>query len=305
MSRFFIDRPIFAWVIAIVALVSILSGGLTTYKKGWIALKNLNLNINALMSIAVTGAILIGQWPEAAMVMFLFTVAELIEAKSLDRARNAISGLMQMTPEQATVRQADGSWVEQEVKSIELGAIVRVKPGERIGLDGEVTAGQSTIDQAPITGESLPVEKTVGDKVFAGTINQSGSLEYKVTAAANNSTLARIIHAVEEAQGARAPTQRFVDAFSKIYTPVVFVFALGVALIPPLFMGAVWFDWIYRALVLLVVADLFYVNVGFVSPLNEKYPMNSAVLMALSCQIKVPLFSWMTILVQAMSKTSV
>jgi Cd2+/Zn2+-exporting ATPase len=242
------------WVIAIVALVSILSGGLTTYKKGWIALKNLNLNINALMSIAVTGAILIGQWPEAAMVMFLFTVAELIEAKSLDRARNAISGLMQMTPEQATVRQADGNWIEQEVKSIELGAIVRVKPGERIGLDGEVTAGQSTIDQAPITGESLPIEKSVGDKVFAGTINQAGSLEYKVTAAANNSTLARIIHAVEQAQGARAPTQRFVDSFSKIYTPAVFLFALGVAVIPPLFMAGAWFDWIYRALVLLVVA---------------------------------------------------
>ncbi|MBJ2269564.1 heavy metal translocating P-type ATPase [Pseudomonas sp. MF6772] len=242
------------WVVALVALVSILSGGLTTYKKGWIALKNLNLNINALMSIAVTGAILIGQWPEAAMVMFLFTVAELIEAKSLDRARNAISGLMQMTPEQATVRQADGSWVEQEVKTIELGAIVRVRPGERIGLDGEVTAGQSTIDQAPITGESLPIEKTVGDKVFAGTINQAGSLEYQVTAAANNSTLARIIHAVEQAQGSRAPTQRFVDSFSKIYTPAVFLFALGVAVIPPLFMGAVWFDWIYRALVLLVVA---------------------------------------------------
>ncbi|OIN47593.1 copper-translocating P-type ATPase [Pseudomonas azotoformans] len=242
------------WVIAIVALVSILSGGLTTYKKGWIALKNLNLNINALMSIAVTGAILIGQWPEAAMVMFLFTVAELIEAKSLDRARNAISGLMQMTPEQATVQQADGSWAEQEVKSIDLGAIVRVKPGERIGLDGEVTAGQSTIDQAPITGESLPIEKTVGDKVFAGTINQAGSLEYRVTAAANNSTLARIIHAVEQAQGARAPTQRFVDSFSKLYTPAVFLFALGVALIPPLFMAGAWFDWIYRALVLLVVA---------------------------------------------------
>lgn len=242
------------WVVALVALVSILSGGLGTYKKGWIALKNLNLNINALMSIAVTGAVLIGQWPEAAMVMFLFTVAELIEAKSLDRARNAISGLMQMTPEQVAVQQADGSWVEREAKSVELGALVRVRPGERIGLDGEVVAGNSTIDQAPITGESLPVEKTVGDKVFAGTINQAGALEYRVTAAANHSTLARIIHAVEEAQGARAPTQRFVDSFSKIYTPVVFVFALGVALIPPLFMGAAWFDWIYRALVLLVVA---------------------------------------------------
>lgn len=242
------------WVVALVALVSILSGGLGTYKKGWIALKNRNLNINALMSIAVTGAVLIGQWPEAAMVMFLFTVAELIEARSLDRARNAISGLMQMTPEQVTVQQADGSWRELEAKNVELGARVRVRPGERIGLDGEVVSGSSTIDQAPITGESLPVEKTVGDKVFAGTINQAGSLEYRVTAAANNSTLARIIHAVEQAQGARAPTQRFVDTFSKIYTPAVFAFALAVALIPPLFMGGVWFDWIYRALVLLVVA---------------------------------------------------
>ncbi|EJM68482.1 heavy metal translocating P-type ATPase [Pseudomonas sp. GM50] len=242
------------WVVAVIALISILSGGLSTYKKGWIALKNLNLNINALMSIAVTGAILIGQWPEAAMVMFLFTVAELIEARSLDRARNAIGGLMQMTPEQATVQQADGSWVAQPVKNIELGARVRVRPGERIGLDGEVLSGSSTIDQAPITGESLPVEKTIGDKVFAGTINQSGSLEYTVTAAANHSTLARIIHAVEQAQGARAPTQRFVDSFSKIYTPAVFILALAVAVIPPLFMDALWFDWIYRALVLLVVA---------------------------------------------------
>ncbi|MGF6556855.1 Cd2+/Zn2+-exporting ATPase [Pseudomonas sp. S30_BP2TU TE3576] len=242
------------WVVAAIALVSILSGGLGTYKKGWIALKNRNLNINALMSIAVTGAVLIGQWPEAAMVMFLFTVAELIEARSLDRARNAIGGLMQMTPDTATVLQADGSWLELDVKTIGLGARVRVRPGERIGLDGEVLSGRSTIDQAPITGESLPVEKSVGDKVFAGTINQAGSLEYVVTAAADNSTLARIIHAVEQAQGARAPTQRFVDQFSKIYTPVVFVLALAVAIIPPLFMGAVWFDWIYRALVLLVVA---------------------------------------------------
>ena len=242
------------WVVALVALVSILSGGLGTYKKGWIALKNRNLNINALMSIAVTGAVLIGQWPEAAMVMFLFTVAELIEAKSLDRARNAISGLMQMAPEQATVQQADGTWQVQEVKAIALGARVRVRPGERVGLDGEVVAGRSTVDQAPITGESLPVEKTVGDKVFAGTINQAAELEYQVTAAADQSTLARIIHAVEQAQGSRAPTQRFVDRFSTIYTPAVFALALAVAVIPPLFMGALWFDWIYRALVLLVVA---------------------------------------------------
>uniref|UniRef100_UPI00258B392E heavy metal translocating P-type ATPase n=1 Tax=Pseudomonas sp. TaxID=306 RepID=UPI00258B392E len=128
------------------------------------------------------------------------------------------------------------------------------RPGERIALDGEVVAGQSSVDQAAITGESLPVEKTVGDKVFAGTINQAGALEYRVTALADNSTLARIIHAVEQAQGARAPTQRFVDNFSRYYTPAVFALALAVAVLPPLFMAGTWFDWIYRALVLLVVA---------------------------------------------------
>ncbi|WJN47831.1 heavy metal translocating P-type ATPase [Pseudomonas asiatica] len=242
------------WAVAALALAAILGCGLGTYKKGWIALKNRNLNINALMSIAVTGAVLIGQWPEAAMVMVLFTVAELIEARSLDRARNAIGGLMQLTPDMATVCQADGQWREVEVREVAIGALVRVRPGERIGLDGEVTSGQSTVDQAPITGESLPVEKAVGDKLFAGTINQAGALEFRVTAAAGQSTLARIIKAVEEAQGARAPTQRFVDRFSRIYTPVVFAIALAVAVIPPLFMAGAWFDWVYRALVLLVVA---------------------------------------------------
>ncbi|QTN47512.1 heavy metal translocating P-type ATPase [Ectopseudomonas mendocina] len=242
------------WWVAVLAVVAIGLCGLNTYKKGWIALKNRNLNINALMSIAVTGAVLIGQWPEAAMVMVLFTLAELIEARSLDRARNAIRGLMDLAPPRATVRQADGSWQEVDVQVIGLGAVVRVRPGERISLDGEVVSGNSTVNQAPITGESLPVEKRAGDPVFAGTINEAGSLEFRVTAAARDTTLARIIHAVEEAQGSRAPTQRFVDQFSRIYTPVVFVFALAVAVLPPLLIGGAWFDWIYRALVLLVVA---------------------------------------------------
>jgi Cd2+/Zn2+-exporting ATPase len=242
------------WLVAIVALLAIACCGLSTYKKGWIALKNRTLNINALMSIAVTGAVLIGQWPEAAMVMCLFAIAELIEARSLDRARNAIRGLLDLTPEQATVHQSDGSWAPQLLAEINLGAVVRVRPGERIGLDGEVISGQSTVNQAPITGESLPVEKGVGDPVFAGTINQAGSLEYRVLALASDSTLARIIHAVEQAQGARAPTQRFVDRFAEVYTPLVFALALAVAVIPPLFMAGAWYDWIYRALVLLVVA---------------------------------------------------
>lgn len=242
------------WVVIALALVSIATGGLSTYKKGWISLKNLNLNMNALMSIAVTGAMVIGHWPEAAMVMFLFAMAEVIEAKSLDRARNAIRGLMDLAPATATVRQADGSWLETPAKEVSLGAFIRVKPGERIALDGQITAGRSAINQAPITGESLPVEKTEGDQVFAGTINETGSFEFKVTAAANDSTLARIIHAVESAQGSRAPTQRFVDQFARVYTPAVFAVALLVAIVPPLAMGAPWFDWIYKALVLLVIA---------------------------------------------------
>ncbi|MCU8063400.1 cadmium-translocating P-type ATPase [Shewanella sp. SM55] len=242
------------WSVVVLALVAVFTGGLSTYEKGWIALKNRNLNMNALMSIAVTGAMLIGHWPEAAMVMVLFALAEVIEAKSLDRARNAIRGLLDLTPEQATVQQADGTWREVGAKQITIGARVRVKPGERIALDGEVLEGRSAVNQAPITGESLPVEKSPGDSVFAGTINESGSFEYRVTALANNSTLARIIHAVEAAQGSRAPTQRFVDQFARWYTPVVFGVAIAVALLPPLFMGAAWLDWIYRALVLLVVA---------------------------------------------------
>ena len=210
------------WLAAVLALVAVAACGITTYKKGWIALRNGNLNINALMSIAVTGALLLGQWPEAAMVMVLFTIAELIEAKSLDRARNAIRGLMQLTPERATVLQADGSWQDVAAKSVAVDARVRIKPGERIALDGKIVSGRSAINQAPITGESLPVEKVEGDPVFAGTINASGSFEYSVTAAANDSTLARIIHAVEAAQGARAPTQRFVDQFARVYTPVYY-----------------------------------------------------------------------------------
>ena len=242
------------WTVLVLALLAILTGGLPTYQKGWTALRHGNLNMNSLMSLAVTGAMLIGHWPEAAMVMVLFALAELIESRSLERARNAIRGLMDLAPELATVQRSDGSWADVDVKAVSIGTRVRVKPGERIALDGEVVLGQSTVNQAPITGESLPVDKIEGDAVFAGTINQAGSFEYRVTATANESTLARIIHAVEAAQGKRAPTQRFVDQFARLYTPIVFAVALGVALLPPLAFGAPWLIWIYKSLVLLVIA---------------------------------------------------
>lgn len=243
-----------SWPVIVLALCAIGASGTGTYKKGWIALKNRNLNINALMSIAVTGAVLIGQWPEAAMVMVLFTLAEMIEAYSLDRARHAIRGLMELTPDKASVLQPDGGWTEMDAGVIAPGMTARVEPGERIPLDGELTKGQSAVNQAPITGESMPVSKVIGDKVFAGTINQTGSFEYRVTAAQTDSTLARIIRAVEEAQGNRAPTQRFVDTFARVYTPIIFLLALGIALVPPLALGLPWMVWIYKALVLLVIA---------------------------------------------------
>jgi Cd2+/Zn2+-exporting ATPase len=213
------------WIEAGLALVAILAGGLPTYKKGWIALKNRQSEHERPDVDRGDRRMLIGDWPEGAMVMFLFALAEVIEAKSLDRARNAIRGLMALAPETATVLQDDGSWVEVTAAKVPLAARVRVRPGERIALDGMIVSGRSAVNQAPITGESLPADKAEGDPVFAGTINEAGSFEYRVTATATQSTLARIIHAVEEAQGTRAPTQRFVDRFARVYTPAVFAVA--------------------------------------------------------------------------------
>ena len=237
-----------------VALAAIYLAGLDVYKKGLTALVRRRLNINALMTVAVTGAFLIGQWPEAAMVMALYSIAELIEALAVDRARNAIKGLMALAPEEAEVRQSDAGYKTVPLGDVPLGATVRVRPGGRIPLDGTVTAGASAVNQAPVTGESIPVDKGFGDPVFGGTINQTGELELRVTAAASDSTLARIIHAVEQAQGTRAPTQTFIDRFAAIYTPTVFIMALAVALLTPLLLDWTWLQALYKALVLLVIA---------------------------------------------------
>ena len=237
-----------------VAAVAIWLAGIETYKKGMGALLRGKLGINALMAVAVTGAFLIGQWPEAAMVMALYAIAELIEAKAVDRARNAIKGLLDMTPQEAMVLAADGSAALTPVAAVALQAVVRIKPGERVPLDGVVTKGASAVNQAPITGESIPVDKVAGDPVFAGTINETSELEFRVTAASANTTLARIIEAVEQAQGKRAPTQRFVDKFAAIYTPAVFVIAVAVAVLTPFLLDLTWMEAIYKALVLLVIA---------------------------------------------------
>ncbi len=242
------------WLGAALAVLAIGCAGIDTYRKGWIALRNGVLNINALMAIAVTGAMAIGEWPEAAMVIVLFAVAELIERLSLERARHAVRRLMELTPATVTLRAADGRWSEVPLAQASVGARMRVRPGERIALDGTVVLGESSVDQAPITGESLPVDKVPGDPVYAGSINEGGALEVAITALSEDSTVARIIHAVEAAQSRRAPTQRFVDQFARIYTPAVFALAVLIALLPPLLMEQPWLTWIYRALVMLVIA---------------------------------------------------
>jgi Cd2+/Zn2+-exporting ATPase len=239
-------------VIALAA-VAIVVAGPRTFKKAWAAARTLTLNINLLMTIAVAGAFAIGQWPEAAMVTVLFAVAEVIEAKSVDRARDAIRSLMAMTPEMALVRRGD-AWVEARATEVTPGDLIRVLPGERVPLDGKVRTGTTSIDQAPITGESVPVDKVPGDEVFAGTINQQAAIEVEVTAGQGDSTLARIARTIREAQSQVSPTERFVDTFAKWYTPAVVVLAIGIAVLPPLISGGAYMPWIYRALVLLVIA---------------------------------------------------
>ena len=246
-----------SWPVIALALLSIAAGGRDTLRKAWLSLRTFTLNINFLMALAVIGAICIGQWPESAMVTFLFGVAEMVESFSLDRARGAIRALLEVVPETATVRSEEGllrEWREVRADEVRVGQTVRVKPGERIPLDGTLTAGASSVNQAPITGESVPVEKQTGDPVFAGSINERGVFEFIVTASRGNTTLARILRAVQEAQSQRAPTQRFIDEFARFYTPAVVLGALLVAVVPPLFFAQEVAVWGYRALVLLVIA---------------------------------------------------
>lgn len=243
------------WEIAslLFAIAAIWLCGLATYKKGWLAVRYLNLNINALMAVAVTGAVLIGQWPEAAMVMVLFNVSEAIESRALLHARDAISELVNLAPHLAEVRQPDGSWSEVHAHDVPPGTHVRVLPGAKIPLDGRVISGASNVNQAPITGESMPVPKKPGDFVYAGTLNENGNLEFESTATSHDTTLARIIHSVQEAQATRAPMQRFIDSFASWYTPAIFILALICSLAPPLLWGSFWLSSIYTGLVILVI----------------------------------------------------
>ncbi|MGE0041822.1 MAG: heavy metal translocating P-type ATPase [Vicinamibacterales bacterium] len=234
-------------------VLAAITGGVFPAQKAIYALRQRALDINTLMLVAVAGAMAIGEWSEAGTVVFLFGVAQWLESRSMERAREAIRGLMDLTPAEARVRR-DGVDAMIPVDQVEPGVLVVVRPGEKIPVDGTVADGRSDVNQAPITGESLPVEKSAGDEVYAGTINGHGALDVTVTRRRRDTTLARIIHLVESAQAERAPAQQFIDRFARWYTPAVIVLSVLVAAVPPLVAGASPETWFYRALVLLVVS---------------------------------------------------
>ncbi len=233
---------------------SILLAGLPVAKAAWATLRSAHsLDMNALMTVAVIGAVALGDYAEGAVTMFLFTVGELLEHYSADRARRAIRTLMAVAPDEAT--RLNGETRERvPVAELRVGDLILTQPGERIAMDGTIVEGHSAVNQAPITGESVPVEKGPGEAVYAGTINGNGALTIRVTRLAQESTLARILRLVEQAQSERAPAQRFVDRFAQRYTPAVMAAALLVACVPPLLGLGDWATWFYRGLVLLVIA---------------------------------------------------
>lgn len=233
-------------------VAAILTGGIYTVRRAFSAARVFSLDINVLMLIAVAGAMAIGEWEEGASVIFLFAFAQLLEARSTARARHAIRALMDLSPAEALVHR-DGADQRVPVDLVAIGETLVVRPGEKIPLDGEVTNGHSPVNQAPITGESLPVDKGPGDEVFAGTINGRGVLEVRVTRLRPDTTLARIVALVETAQARRAPVQIFVDRFARYYTPAVIALAAALVVVPPL-LGGSFREWIYRGLVLLVIA---------------------------------------------------
>jgi Cd2+/Zn2+-exporting ATPase len=241
-------------LVTALAIGAIAAAGPWTARRALASLRARTLDIHVLMVVAVVGAAILGDWVEASSVTCLFALAQWLEVRSLERARRAISALVDLAPSTATVRRPDGTERPTPVADLIAGDIIVVRPGEKVAADGMVAAGESEVDQSPVTGESMPVAKASGDTVFAGTINGHGALDVRVTHVGRDSTLARIIHLVEEAQSKRAPAEAFVDRFARVYTPAVLAIAVLVAVLPPLALGLPAAEWAYRALVLLVIA---------------------------------------------------
>lgn len=239
----------------ILYLVSAITGAWFVFPKAWAALKRLRPDMNLLMTVAVIGALAIGEWFEAATVAFLFAVSLALESWSVSRARRAVAALMELSPTEARVIGKDGNEIQVAASEVPVGTRIIIKPGEKIPLDSRIVAGYTAVNQAPITGESMPVDKNVGDEVFAGTINQDGAIEAETVKAASQSTLSQIVKMVEEAQSKRSESEQWVERFARNYTPSVMALAILVALAPPLLIeGALWSKWFYEALVLLVIA---------------------------------------------------
>jgi len=250
---FVLEKTGIELVSTILYAIGVISGGYYPARMGLAALRTFTLNIRTLMVASAIGAIALGLWEEAALLVFIYSLGDVLEAYAVDRARGALRALMELMPKEATVRR-NGEELTLPVEEIRLGETIIVKPGERIPLDGGVVSGSSAVDEAPITGEPIPVVKEKGAEVFAGTVNQRGALEVEVTKLSPDTTLGRIIHSVEEAQAKKSSFQRFGETFGKIYTPAMFALALGVMLLPVCFLGGLWSQWFYRGLVVLVVS---------------------------------------------------
>ncbi|MGG4384316.1 heavy metal translocating P-type ATPase [Priestia megaterium] len=241
-----------SYMTTVLYAIAMIVSGYKPAKSAYYGIKSRSLDMNVLMTVAALGAAVIGEWLEGATVVWLFALGVALQTRSIEQTRNSIRGLMDLAPSEAWVKE-NSQLIKKAAEDISIGTTIVVKPGDRIPLDGEIINGESSINQAPITGESIPVDKVIGDAVYAGTINENGSLEIKVTKLVEDTTISKIIHLVEEAQEKKAPTQAFVDKFATIYTPIVFILALFIMVIPPLFDGA-WSDWFYKGLELLVVA---------------------------------------------------
>lgn len=239
----------------ILYLGAILCGVVYVLPKAYFSLRRLSLDMNLLMIVAIIGAIGIQEWFEAATVAFLFALALLLEQWSVGRARKAISALMELTPTLARVINPNtGELKDTEVENVRVGETILIRPGEKVPLDGVVTSGSSSVDQSPITGESIPVAKEVGDELFAGTLNGEGALECHITKRAQDTTLAKMIRLVDEARSKRSESEQWVETFARYYTPLMILFSALVMVVPPIISSAPWFEWIYRGLVLLVIA---------------------------------------------------